>query len=152
MLANIRRCRHSSGHPCSQFPTPIDAVFDCWFPNHIVSPSEMPSSILKHTLKARCSRKWAVPFVLSVSAREPASIQTPTVEVCAHGECSVAIFFVSATTQPEAISKPYRQTIWKGCGLCLHAIFRHWSREPSSQSWYNIGSSARAQSLRKAQC
>lgn len=33
------------------------------------------------TLKARCSRKWAVPLVSSVSAREPASIQTPTVEV-----------------------------------------------------------------------
>ena len=33
------------------------------------------------TLKARCSRKCAVPFVLSVSAREPASIHTPTVDV-----------------------------------------------------------------------
>jgi hypothetical protein len=33
-----------------------------------------------------------VPFVLSVSARDPASIQTPTVDVCAHGECSVAIY------------------------------------------------------------
>jgi hypothetical protein len=42
------------------------------------------------TLKARCSRKWAVPLVSSVSAREPASIQTPTVDVCAKGECSVA--------------------------------------------------------------
>lgn len=42
-------------------------------------------------LKAKCSRKWAVPLVLSVSAREPASIHTPTVEVCAYGECSVAI-------------------------------------------------------------
>lgn len=44
-----------------------------------------------HTLKARCSRKCAVPLVLSVSAREPASIHTPTVDVWAHGECSVAI-------------------------------------------------------------
>ncbi len=35
------------------------------------------------TLKARCSRKWAVPLVSAVSAREPASIQTPTVEVWA---------------------------------------------------------------------
>ena len=34
-----------------------------------------------HTLKARCSKKWAVPLVLSVSALDPASIQTPTVEV-----------------------------------------------------------------------
>ena len=32
-------------------------------------------------LKAMCSRKWAVPLVRSVSAREPASIQTPTVAV-----------------------------------------------------------------------
>lgn len=35
------------------------------------------------TLKARCSRKWAVPLVSSVSAREPASIHMPTVEVWA---------------------------------------------------------------------
>ena len=45
-----------------------------------------------HTLKARCSRKCAVPLVLSVSALLPASIHTPTVDVCAHGECSVAIW------------------------------------------------------------
>ena len=32
-----------------------------------------------------------MPLVLSVSARDPASIHTPTVDVCAHGECSVAI-------------------------------------------------------------
>lgn len=37
-----------------------------------------------------CSKKWAVPFVLSVSAREPASIQTPTVAVWACGWDSVA--------------------------------------------------------------
>lgn len=36
---------------------------------------------IKHTLKARCSKKCAVPLVLSVSARLPASIQTPTVDV-----------------------------------------------------------------------
>jgi hypothetical protein len=34
-----------------------------------------------YTLKARCSRKCAVPLVLSVSALLPASIQTPTVDV-----------------------------------------------------------------------
>ena len=33
-----------------------------------------------------------MPLVLSVSALDPASIQTPTVEVCAQGECSVAIW------------------------------------------------------------
>lgn len=43
------------------------------------------------TLKARCSRKCAVPFVSAVSAREPASIHMPTVEVWAYGECWVAM-------------------------------------------------------------
>ena len=33
------------------------------------------------TLKAICSRKWAVPLFFSVSNRLPASIQTPTVHV-----------------------------------------------------------------------
>lgn len=33
-----------------------------------------------------------MPLVLSVSARLPASIHTPTVDVWAHGECSVAIY------------------------------------------------------------
>lgn len=42
------------------------------------------------TLKARCSRKWAVPEVASVSARDPASIQIPTVAVWRKGEYSVA--------------------------------------------------------------
>jgi len=41
---------------------------------------------LLSTLKARCSKKCAVPFVSSVSALEPASIHMPTVDVCAHGE------------------------------------------------------------------
>jgi len=40
-----------------------------------------------------------VPLVLSVSARLPASIHTPTVDVCAHGECSVAIYPQSAAVQ-----------------------------------------------------
>jgi hypothetical protein len=41
-----------------------------------------------------------VPLVLSVSALEPASIQTPTVDVCAHGECSVAIYFLISRVEP----------------------------------------------------
>jgi hypothetical protein len=41
-------------------------------------------------LKAMCSRKCAVPLFVSVSAREPASIQTPTVAVCACEWASVA--------------------------------------------------------------
>ncbi len=48
--------------------------------------------VLVNTLKARCSRKCAVPLVSSVSALDPASIQTPTVEVCAQGEYSVATY------------------------------------------------------------
>jgi len=39
------------------------------------------SAAQRPTLKARCSRKCAVPFVSSVSARDPASIHMPTVEV-----------------------------------------------------------------------
>jgi hypothetical protein len=41
-------------------------------------------------LKAICSRKWAEPFDVSVSAHEPASIHTPTVAVWAWGCASVA--------------------------------------------------------------
>jgi hypothetical protein len=58
------------------------------------SISFQPSSLVAvmiPTLNARCSKKCAVPFVLSVSARLPASIHTPTVDVWAQGECSVAI-------------------------------------------------------------
>ena len=58
---------------------------------YLLARTHKPPRQLILTLKARCSRKWAVPLVLSVSALDPASIQTPTVEVCAHGECSVAI-------------------------------------------------------------
>src|SRR5690554_3474700 len=43
------------------------------------------------TLKAMCSKKWAVPLFLAVSARLPASIKTPTVAVWAEGLDSVAI-------------------------------------------------------------
>lgn len=65
-------------------------------------------------MKAKCSRKWAVPFVLSVSARLPASIQTPTVDVCAHGECSVAICKTGelGTTRFQLIA--YRKPIVQG--------------------------------------
>lgn len=36
---------------------------------------------LQHTLNAMCSKKWATPFVCSVSYLDPASIQRPTVAV-----------------------------------------------------------------------
>lgn len=54
-------------------------------------PSRRTLTYGLRTLKARCSKKCAVPLVLSVSALLPASIHTPTVDVCAQGECSVAI-------------------------------------------------------------
>lgn len=41
-------------------------------------------------LKARCSRKLAVPLVYSLSARAPASIQRPTEAVWAEGKVSEA--------------------------------------------------------------
>ena len=68
----------------------LGALLGSLCPNISASPPSLPFTGL-HTLNARCSKKCAVPLVLSVSARLPASIQTPTVDVWAHGECSVAI-------------------------------------------------------------
>jgi len=45
---------------------------------------------IDRTLKAKCSRKCAVPLVSFVSALEPESIHMPTVEVWAQGEYSEA--------------------------------------------------------------
>lgn len=73
---------------------------------------------LNRTLKARCSRKWAVPLVLSVSDREPASIHTPTVEVWAHGECSVAIYKALVTQRRmDWVFRMYRESVGEGGGL-----------------------------------
>jgi hypothetical protein len=66
---------------------PVGRALD--FPS--VARSLLQVSLGITTLKARCSRKCAVPFVSSVSALDPASIHIPTVDVCAHGEYSVAI-------------------------------------------------------------
>ena len=38
-------------------------------------------ALQRRTLKAICSKKWAVPLVSSVSKRVPLSIHTPTVVV-----------------------------------------------------------------------
>jgi len=74
------------------------------------------------TLKARCSRKCAVPLVSSVSARLPASIHTPTVDVWAHGECSVAICAHSGQLQASCLVEvpAYRESIaeCRRLGLC----------------------------------
>jgi hypothetical protein len=68
----------------------LGALLGSLCPSISASPEFIVIACLR-TLNARCSKKCAVPFVLSVSARLPASIQTPTVDVWAHGECSVAI-------------------------------------------------------------
>ena len=54
---------------------------------------------IKFTLKAICSRKWAVPLVAEVSPLEPESIQTPTVALFV-SFCSVA------TVKPVKTNKP----------------------------------------------
>lgn len=51
-----------------------------------VSVCSFGFGVVCRTLKARCSRKCAVPLVSCVSALEPASIHMPTVDVWAHGE------------------------------------------------------------------
>lgn len=90
----IPRCRRSGGLPYSRSPIPVAADFDCQCPaSGLVRGSQV---ITSHTLKARCSKKCATPFVFSVSALLPASIHTPTVDVCAQGECWVAICGESA--------------------------------------------------------
>lgn len=48
---------------------------------YIVSRVSPRATVVMPTLKARCSRKCAVPLVLSVSALLPASIHMPTVDV-----------------------------------------------------------------------
>ena len=106
---------------------------------------------LKPTLNAKCSKKWAVPLVLSVSAREPASIHTPTVDVWAHGECSVAICEMSATWQSFLDGVEYRQAIGECCRFRPHAVVGHRGRETSLQWCYSVESSAAAQSLREVQ-
>lgn len=106
---DVQRCRHSNGRPYSRSRAPAGAAseFLCPTEENIVPherafiPRHKPhwASNRSLTLKAKCSRKWAVPFVLSVSALLPASMKTPTVAVCTYGECSVAIY---PTTQESA--------------------------------------------------
>jgi hypothetical protein len=88
-----------------------------------------------------------VPFVLSVSARDPASIQTPTVDVCAHGEYSVAIYHMSAACAVRLSSSPYRQAVGESGRFRLQAIFHDRSREASLQWCDCVEGSATAESL-----
>jgi hypothetical protein len=104
----IPKCRRSSDRPCSQSPAPAAAGSACWCPVHTCRlaqrfktppfPTSFPATAFQSpgpdiyilTLKAKCSKKCAVPLVSSVSALLPASMKTPTVAVWAYGECSVA--------------------------------------------------------------
>lgn len=78
----VPMCRRSGERPCSRSRAPIGAGNACWCPGRCQQLHFQAFNLqFKYTLKARCSRKCAVPLVLSVSARLPASIHTPTVEV-----------------------------------------------------------------------
>lgn len=88
----IQKYRRSDDLPYFQSLALAVVAFGPWYPMHTLNIMNTPKMLLfVSTLKAKCSKKCAVPFVLSVSALEPASIQTPTVDVWAQGECSVAI-------------------------------------------------------------
>lgn len=100
----------------------------CEQQNYLPSKKIIPQAQLCPTLKARCSKKCAVPFVASVSALLPASIKTPTVAVCTYGECSVAIYTPhhhhqsahpsSLSPAPSNMAKyTHSQSIGQGCRL-----------------------------------
>lgn len=71
-----------------------------------------------------------MPLVLSVSARLPASIQTPTVDVCAHGEWSVAIYLRVSQIQFDLIRGKYREAIAESRALCFCAVANGGSEGP----------------------
>lgn len=110
------------------------------------------------TLKARCSRKWAVPFVSLVSAREPASIQTPTVDVWAHGEYSVATWCLSVSKTGVRGTRlgqlapgvgAHSQAVLEGCCLSLADVGG--SSKASSQSTGGCQAGTGSQALRQVQ-
>jgi hypothetical protein len=75
----------------------------------------IPSLFSKHgvcliTWRAMCSKKLAAPLVLADSAREPASIQTPTVAAPAEGFSSVATV------------KPLGKLVMRVAEACLAAV------------------------------
>ena len=65
-----------------------------------------------------------MPLVLSVSALLPASIHTPTVEVWAKGECSVAIChtFSISIGRDHGELRSYGEAIAEGCRLCVDTM------------------------------
>lgn len=105
------------------------------------------------TLKARCSRKCAVPFVSFVSALEPASIQTPTVEVWAQGEYSEATWASPMSVRGQLGGGrrwTHRQTIFQGGGLSLADGVVGDGRGQSSPK-AGVDGRAAAQTLREVQ-
>lgn len=78
-----------------------------------------------------------MPLVLSLSALDPASIQTPTVDVCAHGECSVAICASSQYISGKSVtgkSDTYSQSIGE-CGALGIDALGNGSCKTSSEGW-----------------
>jgi hypothetical protein len=76
--------------------------------SHIPSFSKCVVFII--TWRAICSKKLAAPLVLADSAREPASIQTPTVAAPAEGFSSVATV------------KPLGKLVMRVAEACLAAV------------------------------
>lgn len=118
---------------CDRFAVPCPSNSQC----RPSIPKNQRGGRAGGTLKAKCSRKCAVPFVSSVSALEPASIHMPTVDVCAHGEYSVATYARQvrgarlAESNWEAGDGAHGHSIFERRGLSL--ADRRGSREASSQ-------------------
>jgi hypothetical protein len=99
-----------------------------------------------------------VPFVSLVSAREPASIQTPTVDVWAHGEYSVATWCLSVSktgVQGTRLGQlapgvgAHSQAVLEGCCLSLADVGG--SSEASSQGTGGCQAGTGSQALRQVQ-
>jgi len=99
-----------------------------------------------------------VPLVSFVSAREPASIHMPTVDVCAHGECSVATCIAAgqhrAWRMRDGANWPrgddaHGQSVLQRRGLSL--ADGRGSREASSEGTGGRQTSTASQALRQVQ-
>lgn len=94
------------------------------------------------------SRKWAVPLALPASAREPASIQRPTVEVEAPGMVSVEIERPFESTDVlvtgSAVLTGVARARASVCGACMSALVhvaqrRRVGLRSQSQSQWELG-------------
>lgn len=83
-VLSLLHCQYVRRHMCcSADVAPTEVYALRWPPMFSISSSSCDWLLFCVPLKAKCSRKCAVPFVRSVSARDPASIHTPTVDVWA---------------------------------------------------------------------